>query len=157
MRYLAFVALAVLVAGCVKQAETAQTPAPSGPMFRTDLISCSYDIYADGKNRFNLFFRVINVGESPTKVPAQVCLTAAGGPRPHCINLNEAYPASRILFGEINWTGGRRGQMWHIESDSKERQDVDYTLFYTEDPNNLENGAVKLISGRTDICGNVTH
>ncbi|MFH0861913.1 MAG: hypothetical protein V1875_02680 [Candidatus Altiarchaeota archaeon] len=161
MRFLAFLALAALVCGCLQQGdveEVAFSPLPDAPAFRTDLVSCSYDRYPDeGKARFSLFFRIIETAETPTNSPAWVCLEQDISNRPHCIVLNRQYRASEVLWGEVNWTDGRRGQMWSIDSDPAGRIDVEYALYYTEDQGDLEGGAVRLYSGSTESCRLVTH
>ena len=131
---------------------------PSVPKFRTDLISCSYEVFpADAKARFNLFFRIMESGETPTAVPAWVCLEQEISNRPHCIVLNRPYGESEVLWDEINWTDGKRGQEWSFDTDSAGRQDIEYRLFYTEDQSDLENGAITLTSGSTESCKTVTH
>jgi hypothetical protein len=143
----------ILACGCLAgQAPEQAAPAPQKLELRANLAECSYvDYPSEGIGRFRLFFKVWNAGEIPTKQHAAVCLSSEKGLRPHCINLNEVYHNGQVLWNEINWTGGRKGQEWTVENRGG-RSDGSFRLYYTEDQNTLDAPATTIYEGRTEDC-----
>jgi hypothetical protein len=159
-------AAVMLLSGCIGQ-QPQQTQQviiiDDKPVLRAELADCAFEGYAKGASRYMFFFKVINTGENPTKVPAQVCMSNSLSKRTNCIELTRQYYGGQVLWDDIDWTDGRHGQRWYIEAPAAQRQDMNvrlyYTgnIYYTESPTEPANDTIILYEGSTAGCRTESH
>jgi len=122
------------------------------PVLKAELVECSYRYYDFGPSlsRFLFFFRIINIGDTPTRLPAQIHLYKEGkGSNGHI--LQRVYGKDEILWGEIDWTSGNKGQEWYWFVPS--REDFSYKLIYCENcKGDIEKGGLVIYDGNTYGC-----
>lgn len=128
------IASVLIFSGCVEEKiEPGSFVTEPKPQLEAELLGCSYKINEEYPNLdgFELYFRITNVGNIPTRVPSQIWLipeNGTGGGR----TAQRAYGKGEIVLEEefpyLNYP-------WHIHGTNG--QNVKYTLVYTE----FESGA----------------
>lgn len=155
---LGLMALAV-VSGCLQQQQQPEVVFIEAPKvnLKAHLVECTFDKFVDGNNRYTLFYKVWNAGETATKVPSKICIAHENSQNPHCRNLNQAYHNGQVLWNEISWPDGRVGQEFFIETSSDTVEDLSYGLYLNEDLHDLTKSSATLAEGRTGSCRIVQH
>ena len=109
------------------------------PQLKAELVDCSYQSFPNRHewDRFWFFFKITNIGDTPTRTSAHVYFvpeksiskqtsgsTVSGKIFEHIYGKNE------VLGGEIQWASGNKGEEWYWEI--YPRRDFSYKLVYCE-------------------------
>mgnify|MGYP000737018050 CR=1 FL=1 len=137
--YIILLTILILISGCIssesniKSTENKSIVSDPKPQLKAELINCSYSTVEDPKwNHFWFFFKIKNIGDTPTRLPAQVCLIS--DPKEYdtmtCDTLHRIYEKGEILWQEKKWLSGKIGNEWPLFIRS--RKDLHYRLVYCE-------------------------
>lgn len=122
------------------------------PQLKAELIDCNYQYFTNTPqdSRFWFFFKITNIGDTSTRLPAQVWIVPAGQSSRYGYPLSQIYGKNEILWGEEQWSSGDKGQEWYVDNINP-RKDFNFGLYYCENCQTPENGLL-IYSGSTYGC-----